>query len=232
MIQLQHITIQNSSATILNDISLSISAGETVVFYGASGSGKSTLLKLLVGGIHRQAGIYKFNGQIVTPSNINNIRQKIAYIPQLPALDHISVSEYLKQPFDWKCFRHISFSQIKANHYFKQLSLTTELFNQPCSQLSGGQRQCLAIIRALMTERKVLIADEPTSALDEEKNQTARSMLLNNNYTVISASHDPLWINDCKRHFFVNHQSIKESHARKPDLSHYYQKKSSIEEAI
>lgn len=201
--QLKGAFIGGSSTPLLSDVDLTIAAGESLVFHGPSGGGKSSLLKSLLGGLHIFHGEYHFRGRSVDVRVLNEIRQAMAYIPQQPELGKEAVSDYLQRPFSWKVSSGKTFNQKEAAGWFDRFGLDNALLSSSCDRLSGGQRQRLAIVRALMTGRKIVVADEPTSALDDEACQSVVSTLLTGEFTVISASHDPRWINHCNRRLLV-----------------------------
>ncbi len=201
--QLKGAFIGSASTPLLSGVDLTIATGESLVFHGPSGGGKSSLLKSLLGGVHIFRGEYRFRGQSVDVRMLKEIRQAMAYIPQQPEIGKEAVTDYLQRPFSWKVSSGKSFNQREAADWFDRFGLENALLSSSCDRLSGGQRQRLAIVRALMTGRKIVLADEPTSALDDEACQKVVSTLLAGEFTVISASHDPRWMNHCSRRVLV-----------------------------
>ena len=198
-IQLRGLSVGSPEKPLLRELSLIVRPGDTIALRGPSGGGKSTLLKTLLGGYPWSNGDYILEGEPITDQTIARVRATIAYIPQQPDLGNETVLNCLKQPFSWRSYRTQTFCRTTVLDWFEQFALDDTLLQQPCSRLSGGQRQRIAIIRALMTGRQILVADEPTSALDPEASQAVRHVLLSGRYTVISASHDPAWIQQCSR---------------------------------
>ncbi len=213
-IHLQKLSVGPPNQRLLHDISLTVESGETLVLRGPSGGGKSTLLKTLLGGHPWTGGEYRLEGETITAQNIDRVRAAIAYIPQQPDLGNDTVLHCLQQPFSWRSFRAKRFCRTTLLNWFQQLALDESLLQQSCSRLSGGQRQRIAIIRALMTGRRILVADEPTSALDPEASQTVRNVLLSGSYTVISASHDAEWIQQCSRRLTVKDGTLLDETAQ------------------
>ncbi|WP_419834217.1 ABC transporter ATP-binding protein [Endozoicomonas atrinae] len=195
--------IGSASTPLLSGVDLTIATGESLVFHGPSGGGKSSLLKSLLGGVHIFRGEYRFRGRSVDVRVLKEIRQAMAYIPQQPEIGKETVTDYLQRPFSWKVSSGKTFNQNEAADWFERFGLDNALLSSSCDRLSGGQRQRLAIVRALMTGRKIVVADEPTSALDNEACQNVVSTLLTGEFTVISASHDPRWINHCNHRLLV-----------------------------
>ena len=210
MIQLEQVTIEESATIILKNISLLINKKDTVALYGPSGSGKSTLLKMLLGG-QQWLGAYTFENHLVNTHNIQTIRNKMAYIPQLLSPGPLIVSNFLKTPFTWAAMKHLTFKNEQVHEYFELLKLSKSLLSRSLSQLSAGQIQRLLIIRALLTERNIVIADEPTSSLDKESSRAVKTLLLSGLYTIISSSHDTQWINQCSRQFSLKKSTAQET---------------------
>ncbi|GAA4650018.1 ATP-binding cassette domain-containing protein [Kistimonas scapharcae] len=214
-IQLQKLSVGPPDKRLLHNTSLTVEPGETLVLHGPSGGGKSTLLKTLLGGYPWTDGEYRLEGKTITAQTIDRVRAAIAYIPQQPDLGNDTVLHCLQQPFSWRSFRTKRFCRTTLLDWFQQLALDETLLQQPCSRLSGGQRQRIAIIRALMTGRRILVADEPTSALDPEASQTIRDVLLSGRYTVISASHDANWIQQCSRKLTIKDGTLVDDTAQR-----------------
>ncbi len=196
---------------LLSGVDLTIEVGESLVFHGPSGGGKSTLLKALLGGHHVCRGEYWFQGQLVNESVLKALRRVVAYIPQQPEVSKETVLDYLRRPFGWKAWGGSAFDHDVAGYWFARFGLEKEILSTFSDMLSGGQRQRVSIIRALMTGRKILVADEPTSALDDEAcRQVVDALLLSNEFTVISASHDFRWIDHCQRRVLVANGRVGE----------------------
>ena len=151
--------------------SLTIAAREKVLLLGPSGSGKSTLLDLLSGVLSCDQGEITILGQAFSQKspgecdqfragNIGIIFQQFNLIPYLNVSENIDLPGlFNKAPkANWK-------------PWAERLGLSS-LLNQPVSQLSVGQQQRVAVVRALVNQPKLIIADEPTSALDFDARET------------------------------------------------------------
>jgi len=150
-------------ADILNGVSLRVEPGEIVTVVGANGAGKSTFIKALAGLVTIRSGTVRFNGKDITgiaPENAARIG--ISYVPQEHnVFTSMSVTENLEMG-----------AFLRSDDYSGQLENIFTLFprlrerrSQPVWQMSGGERQMVAMGRALMVEPKLLMLDEPTAGL-------------------------------------------------------------------
>ena len=159
---------ENSTNLCLNQISLKINPGEKIAFVGSSGAGKSTLLNLLIRLFDINEGQILINGKDIKNYRLNDLRNKITYVPQETLLFDGSIKENIKYNSD------ITDSEIK--NIIKLCSLEEFVYSLPEKlnsmigeggvKISGGQRQRIGIARALAKKNKFLFFDEPTSNLD------------------------------------------------------------------
>jgi branched-chain amino acid transport system ATP-binding protein len=145
--------------TIIERLSLSVSAGETVAIVGRNGVGKTTLLELIAGRAQRQSGEIRVGGRDVCRLSIHErARMGIGYVPQhREVFRSLTVSEHLAiaaRPGHW--------SREMVLELFPSLSARLGSFG---AHLSGGEQQMLAIARALLTNPSILLMDEPSEGL-------------------------------------------------------------------
>ncbi|MQQ07159.1 ATP-binding cassette domain-containing protein [Epibacterium sp. SM1979] len=200
---------QGQRRSILNGVSLSLAAGETMALTGESGSGKSTLLHLAAGLDQGDGGNISVCGQNITglsetglaelrKNKIAVVFQQFNLIPSLTAWQNIGFHARLAGRFD----------QEWSDALCEVLGLD-DLRNHTPDQLSGGQQQRVAIARAMAVRPALLLADEPTGSLDETSGHKVLDLLLN----LVSQEQTALLL--------VTHSTaIAERLARRVHLSH------------
>lgn len=159
------------AVTVLNRVSLTVDSGSTLGLVGESGSGKSTLAKAIVGLVHVHEGRMMFHGEDLVAlrgSRRRKMRRRIQLIPQDPfsSLDpRRTIGQTLGEAIDpvrSDPRRH----RETIEHWLGVIRLDADVMERYPHEFSGGQRQRLAIARALVIEPELIIADEITSALD------------------------------------------------------------------
>ncbi|MEJ6488714.1 ATP-binding cassette domain-containing protein [Leucobacter sp. USCH14] len=157
----------------LRDVSLKVSAGEVMCVLGDNGAGKSTLIKIIAGLHQHTAGEYLVEGDSVkfdSPREALNrgiatVYQDLAVAPLMPVWRNFFLgSEKTK---GWGPFQRldVDFMRKTAKQELLEMGIDLRDVDQPIGTLSGGERQCVAIARAVYFGAKVLILDEPTAAL-------------------------------------------------------------------
>lgn len=177
--------------TVLDNVDLSMGAGEFVTLLGPSGSGKTTLLMAIAGFIHPDAGQIRFADTDVT--NVPPEKRDIGMVFQNYALfPHMSVADNVAFPLR---ARRVGRAEIeeRVNAALERVQMGAFGDRRP-EKLSGGQRQRIALARALVFEPKLLLMDEPLSALDkslrEQMQLEIRSLQQRLGITTISVTHD------------------------------------------
>ena len=170
LIRVQNLKKKFEDLDVLQDISMDIHAGETVVLLGPSGSGKSTFLRCLNQLETVTSGSIWVDGQDITQKKVdlNKVRQKVGMVFQhFNLFEHLTVMENMTlAPVDLKKENQPD-AEDTALRLLKRVGLADKANCYP-RQLSGGQKQRVAIARALAMNPEILLFDEPTSALDPE----------------------------------------------------------------
>lgn len=168
-IEMQRISKSFGGNQVLKDVSLTIQGGEVHALMGENGAGKSTLMNILTGLHDRDTGVIKIDQtERYFPSpkkaeefGISFIHQELNTWPEMTVLENIFLNKEIKNQFGLVNEKKM----IKeATRYLKELEIDLDL-NKAMGALSVGQQQMIEIVKALMTDAKILIMDEPTAAL-------------------------------------------------------------------
>jgi len=181
----------------LDGVRLDLAAGEVVALVGDNGAGKSTLVKVLSGVVLPDAGTISQDGQPVRIANpheaqrlgIATVHQDLALCENLDVVGNLFLGD---EQHRWSLLRHIRMERT-ARDLLTSLDVRIRDIRVPVAMLSGGQRQSVAIARALIGEPRVVILDEPTAALGVE--QTAQVLdlirrLRDRGHAVLVISHN------------------------------------------
>lgn len=165
----------------LQNVSLSVAAGDTIGLVGSSGAGKSTLLRSLLALETPDAGTVAFNDSPVSAGSAASLRwyrRLVQYVPQNPAgsLDpSMNVKRLLLEPLTQ--LRIAGDHPAMINRALERVDLAPAVLHRKPSELSGGQNQRVAIARALVPAPRILLADEPVSGLDLPLRNTVLTLL-------------------------------------------------------
>ncbi len=166
MIELKEISKSYKNTLALQNLSLKFPEKKITVLIGPSGCGKSTILRLITGLIKPDTGSLSFEGLKYSSQNKISIRKQIGYVIQSGGLfPHLTVAENISiAAKEIKMPAHEIESRI--NELCKLTKLTQDKLSAYISELSGGQIQRVALMRALLLNPKVLLLDEPLGSLD------------------------------------------------------------------
>jgi len=200
MITIENLTLWGTEKSLIVDsFSDTIRIGEKVVITGPSGCGKSSILRAIAAGSELWQGTIFFDSVPLTSKTVHEIRQKIAFVHQEPLLPDGTVGQLFDMVRKWKGNRGTVISRKKKFELFEQLLLESTIIEKETAVLSGGERQRIAIIIAVLLNRPILLADEITSALDEQSRNAVMDLIFSLPVTMISVSHDHVWIKGCSR---------------------------------
>lgn len=171
----------NENDGLFQHLSLNIKAGEKIGLVGHSGSGKTTLTKLLLRFNDVDSGEILIDGQNIATVSQDDLRSRIAYIPQEPLLFHRSIRENIAygRPHATDEEIRAAASKAYATDFIDKLPKGFEtLVGERGVKLSGGQRQRVVIARAILKDAPILVLDEATSALDSESEKFIQAALM------------------------------------------------------
>lgn len=191
IVEIENITIAYDNKVVMQNFSLQLSRGEHIAVVGASGCGKSSMLRAILGFVPVTQGKILYKGEEINNSNIFNIRNSIAYLPQDITFPCEWVREIADIIFRLKA-NNSTYYKEKLFRYFKQLGLEETIFDKRISEISGGQRQRVMLAIIALTAKELILLDEPTSALDKDSAQMTLDFLknLDNKPAIISVTHD------------------------------------------
>jgi len=216
---------------VIKDFNLTIPQGSKVAFVGESGAGKSTLAKLLLKFIANQEGKVSISGYDVNDIDQEYLRQNIAYIPQNIELFTGTIIDNLKvgNP-NAKYEEMLSVCRIVGADAFinKMPNRYGAFIEEGGSNLSGGEKQRLAIARALLSKSQIFIFDEATSNLDSFSEKKLHDLIFNKieNTTSLIIAHRLSTIINCDMICFIENGKITEqgSHVELMALNGRYAK--------
>lgn len=214
ILEVKHLSFSVGEKEILKDISFKIQKGDFITIKGPSGSGKSTLLKLLAAIMNPSTGEIIYKGKPLSEYEITDYRKEVSYTFQNAALFGTTVADNLMFPYE---IRNEPFDRDRAIALLDKVMLSEQYLDQKITELSGGEKQRVALIRNVLFTPEVLLLDEVTSALDAENRKVISDAILRlnreNNITVLWVTHNTDEINDAAK-------TIEMKEGRLEDVSH------------
>lgn len=181
-----------NSHYLLREISFEAFRGDRVALVGASGAGKTSLLRLLNRLSEPSSGMIYLDNRALTQIPVIQLRQQVALVLQESKLLGMTVQQALEYPLTLRQLKQQTMQE-RLRKWSDRLHLPADWLNRKEQQLSVGQRQWVAIARALMTEPNVLLLDEPTASLDLGRSDLLLNALTElaqvNGTTVLMANH-------------------------------------------
>jgi len=185
------------SKQVLNDVSLSVGAGEALCVLGRSGTGKSVTLKLIISLLKPDKGKIWIEQEEVTQlhsAQLSRVRRKMGFLFQDAALfDSLTLYENLALPLERLTHKSPAEIEFVVDKVLSQVGLADDKSKMP-SELSGGMRKRAGLARALVLEPRILLADEPSSGLDRITASEIDELLVRqkaeHNTTLIVVTHD------------------------------------------
>lgn len=210
------------SQYLLKDIAFEVNKGDRICLIGASGAGKTSLLRMLNRLSEPSMGTIYLEGQDYRSIPVIQLRQQIVLVQQESKLLGMTVKQALAYPLS---LRGLETAQIQQRilYWSDQLRIPDEWLERTEVQLSVGQRQTVAIARALVTQPKILLLDEPTSALDAGRASQLLQVLTNlaaaGETTIVMINHQlELAQTFCQRLLYLEHGQLIQDSPNTPDL--------------
>jgi ABC-type multidrug transport system ATPase subunit len=191
-IEIDDMTVRFDGRTVIDHFSLRLARGERVAIAGPSGSGKSTVLRAVLGFVEPAGGEIRIEGERLAGETVWRLRTKLAYVGQEPDLGEGAVREILERPFAYKANAQLKGNLSRLPELFERFSLPMELLEKKMETLSGGEKQRVAIVSAILLDRNIFLLDEVTSALDKKNRQAVWEFFRSrDDLTVLAVSHAP-----------------------------------------
>ncbi|MEM7720353.1 MAG: ATP-binding cassette domain-containing protein [Pseudomonadota bacterium] len=182
LVELEDISISFGGIKAVDHVSVDLYPGEVVGLLGHNGAGKSTLIKCLSGAYQMDSGAIRINGEPATINNprdargynIETIYQTLALADNLDAASNLFLGREIVGPTG---FVDDDVMEAETRKIMARLNPNFQKFASPVSALSGGQRQSVAIARAVYFNAKILIMDEPTAALGPQETHMVAELI-------------------------------------------------------
>ena len=196
---------------IINDLELEVEEGEFIAIMGKSGSGKSTLLNL-IGALDRpDSGSIYYDGKEIngfSETSLDSLRNEFLgfvfqfhyLLPEFSALENVMLPAMLAKKNDVEAIKK------RAKELLEDVELGDRLHHKP-AELSGGEKQRVAVARAMINSPKLILADEPTGNLDEETSENIHRLLKKINsekkQTIVVVTHSSELAGICDKRFYL-----------------------------
>ncbi|MBO0834516.1 MAG: sugar ABC transporter ATP-binding protein, partial [Actinobacteria bacterium] len=169
VLRVEHIAKHYGAITALSDINLRLAAGEVLGLIGDNGAGKSTLLKILCGFQRPDSGRISLDGREVVLKSVDHARslgidvvyQDLALVNQLSVYHNMFLN---RERVRWPLLSNRTMRRL-AQEYLDEMGVQIPSIDADVAQLSGGQRQAIAVARSVFTDARILLLDEPLAAM-------------------------------------------------------------------
>ncbi len=174
---------------------MQVMPGEKIGIKGPSGCGKSSLLRCIMGLVVPRRGVIRIFGQPLDATNVWQARRTMAYVPQEPDFGTMTARNALELPFAYRANASQRDNLKRLPAWCADFGLPNSLLDHRTDNLSGGEKQRLALVAALLLRRPLLLLDEITSGLDEgNRAKVIAHLTRRDDLTILAVSHDPTWL--------------------------------------
>ncbi len=210
LLEVQDVTRRAEDGTpLLHDVSLTVESGERWVVTGPSGAGKSLLLRSIALLDPVSAGTILWRGESIVDHAVPAYRAQVVYVHQRPALLPGTVERNLRLPFEFGLRSSETFDRDRILTSLEHLDRGEGFLQRETGDLSGGELQIVALLRAVQLDPLVLLLDEPTAALDPIA-VAALETLVDDWFTASPDERAVLWVS----HSAEQRERIAERHLR------------------
>jgi len=192
LFRIDNITRQFSEKFVLQNFSFTVLPGQKINISGRSGIGKTTLFRLLLGFEKPDAGNLFFQDKELKAEQVWIVRRKVAFVSQDLNIGRGKVADLFHETLGYKANLSLKKdSDKKISEYLTYFELPETILQKNIEELSGGEKQRVAIVNALLLKRNIFFLDEITSALDVSLKAKVLDFFLGNpDFTVLYISHD------------------------------------------
>ncbi len=192
VLEAKDIDVRFGGQTVLRAFSLSLKPGEKALLTGPSGCGKSTVLRCFLGFVVPDAGSVSIDGTELTPETVWRLRQRVAYVGQEPDLGTGTAGQAIERPFHYRVNAGLRSNLERIPELFERFNLARSLLHKDVGSLSGGEKQRIALVSAILLDRRIFLLDEITSALDKVSKQAVADYFRSReDATALIVAHDP-----------------------------------------
>lgn len=177
VLEATNICRQANGRWLLEDLSLAIAPGDRLALIGPSGSGKTLLLRSLAMLDPFDSGQVRWHGKAVGEHDIPRFRSRVIYLQQRASLLEGTVEENLREPFSLRVHRDKCFDRDRVVGWLEGLERDASFLEKQQHDLSGGEAQLAALLRAVQLDPDLLLLDEPTAALDAAASRAVERMV-------------------------------------------------------
>jgi D-xylose transport system ATP-binding protein len=188
ILELHEISKRFGAVQALSNVDFEVYGGEVIGLVGDNGAGKSTLVKVISGTYHPDKGRYLFEGREVVVNNpgeatslgIQTVYQDLALCENLDVVANLYLGREQMRPMVPGMLEVIDEVEMEQNatEFVKELHVTIPSLRSRVATLSGGQRQSVAVARAVMWNSRVVLLDEPTAALGVEQTRQVKDLIV------------------------------------------------------
>jgi len=191
-IKFENICLQYKNKQILDNFTHVVKPNSVTGIVGKVGTGKTSLLKMIAGLLNYDGSIY-IDGQKICDYDYDKIMENVAYIPQHPKMFNDTIKYNLTYGLEINDEKlKLFLTKINFLNFFNEFDNGLDTYvGKEGKKLSGGQKQVISLIRAILKNKKIILLDEPTSSLDPDTKISVINLIKNlKNKTILIVSHD------------------------------------------